>query len=275
MRRVFLFSVLIAMCVNAAYATDISSSATTAQCVEPTLHRYEGTANLQAQWEANTVSLRWYNNNTMIPSTDAIDDCQYAGSLTTPTNPTRTGYTFTGWTVRPLYNFSSINTSTNGTERWAKGASNYCWHDNAPTISDSVQEPCTNAAYTELNQHEWKVHFSYGDVYGMAHCTAKPGNNYSYTWPTANRSEYVATLDEMNTYDTQHSTEEKIYCWCQATGFTPINTSVKQGPLSSLAWVFHSVYEFASACASGCATSCARSVRGISAFRAAVLASDD
>jgi len=276
MKKLCLFSVLTAMCVNAAYAADIASNATTAQCVEPTLHRYEGTANLQAQWEANTVSLSWYSNYTKINPTDAIDDCQYAGGLTRPTNPSRTGYTFTGWTVSPKVEFSTLSLgSVSGISygRGESGGADLCYYyDTEGHASNAL---CRMPEFTELQRYEWKQPFANGTVYGMAHCTAKPGNNYSYTWPTANRSEYVATLDEMNTYDTAHSGEEKKYCWCQATGYKATNQSTIQRPLSSLAWVFLNAYGSASDCAYGCATYCAYRVRGDSAFRAAVFKAED
>ena len=126
--------------------------------------------------------------------------------------------------------------------------------------------------FTELQQYEWKQPFANGTVYGMAHCTAKQGNNYSQTWPAENRANYTSTLDAMNEYDTQHSTEEKKYCWCQATGYKATNQSTIQRPLSSIAWVFDDFYGAASGCANNCATICANSVRRNSAFRAAVFA---
>ena len=274
MKKLFLFSVLIAMCANSAYATtDIESDATSAQCVESTLHRYEGTANLQAQWEANTVPLRWYSNYTMINPTDAIDDCEYSGSLTRPTNPSRTGYTFTGWTVSPKVEFSTLSLGSAEAISYGKGEnlsnhSDYCrlydsgWHSVA----------CSNPMFTELQQYEWKQNFANGTVYGMAHCSAKPGNNYSATWPAENRANYTSTLDAMNDYDTQHSSEEKKYCWCQATGYKATNQSTIQRPLSSLAWVFAYDYGSASYCAYVCAAYCAYSVRWRSAFRDALFA---
>jgi len=278
MKKLCLFSVLTAMCANAAYAADIASNATTAQCVEPTLHRYEGTANLQAQWEANSVSLRWYSNHTLIDPTDATDDCQYAGSLTRPTNPSRTGFTFTGWKVRPLMDFSNLNSNLGSVvgNAYGKGVYNnadYClyydtqWHEGAAL--------CKQAEFTELQQQEWKQSFANGTVYGFAHCSAKSGNHHEYTWPAANRSEYAASLDDLNTYDTQHSTEQKKYCWCQATGYKPTNQTVINGPLSSLAWVFRNDDGSASDCAYNCAPLCARDVRRHSAFRAAVFKSEN
>jgi len=268
---VLMTAVMTVFALNNAYATGISGSATSAQCVEPTLGRYEGTANLQAEWEANTVQLSWYNNYTKINPTDEIDDCEYSGSLTRPTNPSRTGYTFTGWTVSPKIEFSSLSLgSAEGISYGIgqSGTSNICrsydteWHSVA----------CSNPIFTELQRFEWKQNFANGTVYGMAHCSAKPGDHHSGNWPAANRSDFTATLDEMNAYDTAHSSEEKKYCWCQATGYKAANQSTIQRPLSSLAWVFRYDGGAASDCAAYCAASCALSVRWNSAFRAAVFA---
>jgi len=275
MRRVFLSCLPVVMYANAVFAADIASNASSAQCVEPTLHRYEGTANLQAQWEANTVPLRWYSNYTMINPTDAIDDCEYSGSLTRPTNPSRTGYTFTGWTVSPKVEFSTLSLGSATAISYGIGEnlsnhSDYCrsydteWH----TVE------CSNPIFTELQQYEWKQNFTNGTVYGMAHCTAKPGDHHIGNWPAANRSDFTATLDEMNAYDTAHSSEEKKYCWCQATGYKASNQSTIQRPLSSLAWVFRNDGS-ASSCADNCAPYCAYYVRGNSAFRAALFTPAD
>jgi len=278
MRRVFLSCLPVVMYANAVFAADIASNASSAQCVEPTLHRYEGTANLQAQWEANTVPLRWYSNYTMINPTDAIDDCEYSGSLTRPTNPSRTGYTFTGWTVSPKVEFSTLSLGSATAISYGKGEAisnhkDYCWYYD--TADHYGYDICNMSEFTELQQYEWKQNFTNGTVYGMAHCSALPGNNYSGTWPAENRANYTSTLDAMNTYDTQHNTEEKKYCWCQATGYKATNQSTIQRPLSSLAWVFGNDRGSASACARSCAAVCADGVRGHSAFRAAVFKAED
>jgi len=257
MRRVFLFSVLTAVCVNAAYATtDIESDATTAQCVEPTLHRYEGTANLQAQWEANKVPLRWYNNHTLIAlaANNSANDCDYSGALDTPTDPTRTGYTFAGWRVNAQMNFSQLDTSIPGTDRIAKcmnGTTPRCLRDNTPDNAGASEEPCTKDYYTELNPHEWKVHFSYGDVYGMAKCSNTTGTYAVAGTPSDTNGQY---------------------CWCKATTYKPLNQSTVYRPLSTLAWVFRLDHGSASNCAYSCALNCASLVRWNSDFRAAVFA---
>ena len=56
-----------------------------------------------AIWEKNTVCpITWYKNDgtSGTVSGTGTDQCTYDGTLTLPTNPTRTGYTFNGWTVR-------------------------------------------------------------------------------------------------------------------------------------------------------------------------------
>ncbi|MBQ3785084.1 MAG: InlB B-repeat-containing protein [Alphaproteobacteria bacterium] len=85
-----------------AFATGVGSGASTADCKYAPLETYSGTSNLQADWEANTIQLHWYNGDTEITS-GVPTSCTYDGSLIPPsTIPTRTGYTFKGWTVRGL-----------------------------------------------------------------------------------------------------------------------------------------------------------------------------
>ena len=51
-----------------------------------------------ASCEANTINITWYNEGSVHDE----NTCTYAESVTLPeTDPQRTGYNFTGWTVRP------------------------------------------------------------------------------------------------------------------------------------------------------------------------------
>ena len=51
-----------------------------------------------ASCEANTINITWYNEGEIHDE----NTCTYAESVTLPeTDPQRTGYNFTGWTVRP------------------------------------------------------------------------------------------------------------------------------------------------------------------------------
>ena len=84
----------------------IAPTATVADCDNSTLTTYSGTSNLQANWDANTIDLHWYadsDTTTEMNVANASQSCTYDGTLTPPaTIPTKTGYTFKGWTVRGL-----------------------------------------------------------------------------------------------------------------------------------------------------------------------------
>ena len=69
------------------------------------------TANVEANWNANTININWYNGDTRV----AQNTCTYDGSITLPTEPTKPGYTFSGWRLRaaPVApNCNAINNST-------------------------------------------------------------------------------------------------------------------------------------------------------------------
>jgi len=99
MKKIFLLCAPAMLLTTPSIATpDIAANASSASCVEPTLHQYTGTANLQAGWEANHITLSWYNGDQQItPTNNAATACDYNGGLTIPSNqPTKTGYTFKG-----------------------------------------------------------------------------------------------------------------------------------------------------------------------------------
>ena len=95
------FVALLMLLTIPAFATGVGSTASTADCDNATLNTYTGTSNLSAGWQPNTIALHWYNGDTEITS-GVQTSCVYDGTLTPPaTIPTKTGYTFKGWTVRP------------------------------------------------------------------------------------------------------------------------------------------------------------------------------
>ncbi|MBQ3784988.1 MAG: InlB B-repeat-containing protein, partial [Alphaproteobacteria bacterium] len=268
--KAFLSTIFI---VSGAFAeSDIASTASSADCKYTPLETYSGTSNLTANWEANAIDLHWYNNNTLMENVaDESSDCTYGGTLTPPsTIPTRTGYTFKGWKVRPTYNFATLSTTSNGTERWAiglSGSSDYCWH--ASGTASATQVSCTAYPeyYKEIQRYEWKVTFSWGDVYGSSYCSGKSGNHNNYTWNN-DSSNWKASYSEL-----ESASGTKQYCWCQATGYKPSGESTLYGPESvsaGSAWVFSNDYGSAANCARNCATGCASYVLRYSGFRRAV-----
>ena len=244
-------------------------------CDNATLGVYSGSAALEPDWGANEIPLRWYNNNTLMTVADSEKTCEYDGALDVATAPSRTGYNFSGWTVRPQVDFAALRptlTFTSTQERWSVGAvygtgARYCWH--AVHTNDSVHEACSlRAEYTDLEANEWKTETTQGMIYGSAHCSAKSGDHHNYSWSTDYKSDWSSTLAELD----EDTTNEKKYCWCQVTGFKPTNASTIQGPLASLSWVVSDDTGSASYCSAGCASACSRGVRNFSDFRVALFA---
>ena len=117
----------------------------------------------------------------------------------------------------------------------------------------STFDPATaGTSYTRNESaRTWSTTFPYGIVNGVSLCSVTPGS-----WATA------GTPDE--------STSGGQYCWCKATGYTPVNSNIVYEPTSSLAWVFSTDRGSASSCASGCAAYCGNYVLANSGFRRTV-----
>ena len=245
------------------FATDISSSASTADCKYAPLQRYSGTTNLTADWQANTIQLHWYSEDNEIqnvPSTS--QSCTYGGSLTPPPVsyvPTRTGYTFKGWRARDLTcGLRHVDTSITGTWYASKGSNGYCYYYNYDT-EEEVGDDCSDSHVAGLNNGEWETNFSYGTVKGTSYCSGKSGDNNGYAWSDPSR----ATTSELTS-----ASGEKKYCWCAATEYTPDGGT--QCNIASPSWVFNDDYESASFCANNCALNCADLVGNDEGFRPAV-----
>ena len=206
--------------------------------------------------------------------TAAESECEYDSTIDVATAPSRTGYNFSGWRVRPQTDFAALQptlTFADTQERWSVGAvyntgARYCWH--TVHTNDSVHEACSlHAEYTDLEANEWKTETGQGMIYGSSHCSAKSGNHHSYSWSTTYKSDWSATIAELDS-----ATGDKKYCWCQVTGFKPTNSGTIQGADVPLSWVFARDIVSASDCSRHCADRCSAYVRNLSGFRAALFA---
>ena len=83
--------------ISPTFATEINNPAT---CDSGTLSTDTGPTNLRANYESNTLNLRWYDDdNNRINVSSSSDSCIYGGAINLPTPPTKRGYTFKGWKV--------------------------------------------------------------------------------------------------------------------------------------------------------------------------------
>ena len=96
-----LLMLFLSLFISPVFGSGIASNTASAPCTNNTLETYSGNSNLQADWQPNTINLRWYNENEKLTVQQSAQTCTYDGTLTVPqTPPTRTGYTFAGWKVR-------------------------------------------------------------------------------------------------------------------------------------------------------------------------------
>ena len=93
-----LLILLLCLFVGDSFATGISGG-TTAPCDNDTLNKYTGTANVEINWEPNTIGLNWYDGDTKLTVENNSQSCVYDGTITVPPQPTKLGYTFNGWKV--------------------------------------------------------------------------------------------------------------------------------------------------------------------------------
>ena len=89
---------LLCLFVGNSFASGISGG-TTAPCDNATLNKYTGTANVEINWEPNTIGLKWFNGDQQIAGQTS---CTYDGTITVPPQPTKPGYTFNGWKVQKI-----------------------------------------------------------------------------------------------------------------------------------------------------------------------------
>ena len=96
-----LLMLFLSLFISPVFGSGIASNTASAPCTNNTLETYSGNSNLQADWQPNTINLRWYNENEKLTVQQSAQTCTYDGTLTVPqTPPTRTGYTFAGWEVK-------------------------------------------------------------------------------------------------------------------------------------------------------------------------------
>ncbi len=260
---------------------DIPSSASTANCRNNPLQTYSGTSNLQANWQANTIQLHWYNGDTEIQNVPSeSQSCVYDGTLTPPaTIPTKTGYTFKGWRVRQAGTscFASQVCSLTGS------AVNGLTYDDSSTAfgyyGNDGQTKLNESTYG-LTAGEWAVKDTSGGIIkGIASCNSTMptimetmmtavGNG------TMTEEQAIAAVwgscesDAIKPGNTFSSSSSGQYCWCKMSSYTPSGGSVCN--VASPSWVFYNGFGSASGCAGYCGYQCTGFVVSFPDFRRAV-----
>ena len=215
-------------------------------CNQAVLNTTEGSAALEAIYTPNTIGTTWYSDGVQLEVDNAATSCTYDTAMTLPTNPTKPGYEFNGWKIRPECKIPSTDVSNAPNAYAAKRLNGG---------DDNTNGGATAATYGISDPGEWGASWSNGDkVTGVALCSQTSG-----TYPN------TGTPDETGSGETKN-------CWCQATHYTANNA--QQCSLSAPAWVSEYNAGSAADCADGCAKSCANRVRWYSGFRATLFGSN-
>ena len=185
MKKISISLIAIAMSVPAMadpVTPNIAVGTNPADCNETVLETTSGTANLEANWTANTLHLSWSVDGSPYATNDSnAATCTYDSGITIPTNPSKTGYTFAGWTVKQLASIlASLDESINGNVSYGHG-----WWNNADEYSRCTSETCDYettpySGATDIALNEWNTEFSYGTVYGEASCQASLDSDMAY-----------------------------------------------------------------------------------------------
>ena len=262
MKKIFITSaVAIAISIPALADPNIAVGTTSTDCTESVLNTTSGTANLEANWTANTLNIEWYNGDDKITTTT----CTYDGGIVIPDEePEKVGYTFDGWKPRRVaaapqqtgFDLSTLDISIEGRRIYWIGrdfstGTAECAYKNKGKKNMSISLSCDDPLVSDLEMSEWKVDFSYGTVKGIGRCSKVNGTYAQIGEPTDDWMQDGAK-----------------YCWCQATNYTPLNGTEQS--VASSSWVFIADGDSAGDCANYCPNFCASEVRGDAAFRAAV-----
>ena len=219
--RKYLFAVLFGLFITPLFATGIDANATSADCDNATLGQYNGTANLEMDWQPNTINVRWYSDDTQLSVPTNAQTCSYGGDLYLPSAPTKKGYTFEGWEVAK-YDFSTLNLNSGGLESFGKGVNSdntdFCRHGETVNGTWKKTNVTCNEDFTDLTQMEWKAKYNWGYLYGSALCSSLSSSVGAFGSP-----------DEYNNGG---------QCWCMVTGYTPSGSTIRYSPNNTKKWRF-------------------------------------
>ena len=107
---------IIALTLACPSFANIGKNESSLTCDDATIGATSGSTDLEAQWTANTINLKWYNdgNEIILQENDPSKTCSYDGAIVLPTTqPTKTGYNFAGWikTRRLIFRPENYNES--------------------------------------------------------------------------------------------------------------------------------------------------------------------
>jgi len=232
MKKIFLTSIITITIVAPAFGAvgdkTINAGANSAPCTSATLDTPTGPAALEADWTANTIRINWdAKNGTTIPQTQ----CTYDDTITLPATPSKTGYTFGGWTVAV-----SGGTPTPQQQNCFANLSSLDYVDFGSTQGQNATWWRDLVEWHYDEEYEEEVASDpYGRLTGISKCSSTPGGDWG---ETGNPSD-----------------ENGQSCWCKVTGYTPNGSETCTPAVAP--WVFNGDLGDAEECGYMCSSFCA------------------
>ena len=122
--------------------TDSSNNTTTYNASQQITWNIDSDLNCTATWTANTINIDWYSDGSRV----AQNSCTYGSTITLPTEPTKTGYTFNGWLLHDdCPELSTAETCNANSACLWNGIDNQCM--NFATCHDLSEAECTANNY--------------------------------------------------------------------------------------------------------------------------------
>ena len=151
MQKTILTSIAAIVMAMPAIAANIPNDAT---CNSGVLGVSSGSANLEADYTANTINITWDGNGGSTP-TGGASTCTYDSTFNLPAAPTKTGYTFAGWAVQAAQDCFANYTDDDidwldGPRDGSKGTQNGTW--TGTSVSGNV---ATGISKCSLTSGSW------------------------------------------------------------------------------------------------------------------------
>ena len=197
-----LFILFLLLFTNDSFATGIGNLAT-APCDNDTLSKYTGTANVEINWEPNTIGLKWFNGDQQIAGQTS---CTYNGTITVPPAPTKPGYTFNGWKVQkitPPDGYTQLQyiqtTGTQWIDTGIKGHMNYAYEIDFQQTDTGLYRNWGvfgQSGYVGINMSLTYV----GDGYFFVRWNDNSSNQYYVSLPLIDTNRHLLKIDNGNIY---------------------------------------------------------------------------
>ena len=119
-----------------------------------------------AQWTANRINIDWDPRNG---DEHTVNYCEYGETITLPVEPTKTGYTFGGWIIKPCGSYNTEQTCPSDKCAWNTGT-NSCMTMSAYCGLFDSQNTCPNGCKWKTDTNTCMTPDAYCATFDFSSC---------------------------------------------------------------------------------------------------------